>query len=139
MENSIKTFDKPTLRTIDAEIQAALNVVAAKFGITISLRGGSFSPTVCNTKIEIKSASHGVAGADPIKDSRNKMTAMMLDLPEDIVGKTFEQIRPGGGKDTFTITGLDSKKPKYPVIATSSRDNKSYKFTAGSVRLCLTK
>nr|WP_203583032.1 hypothetical protein [Ruegeria sp. PrR005] len=43
------------------------------------------------------------------------------------------------GRDTFRITGIDPRRPKYPISAERIPDGQGYKFTAEQVALLLQK
>jgi hypothetical protein len=41
------------------------------------------------------------------------------------------------GRDTFRITGIDPRRPKYPISAERIPDGQGFKFTADQVALLL--
>lgn len=103
------------------EIEEAVQAIAKKYGVDIKQAGASFSDIDAIVKLEIKTKGTKAKEA-------HEMSATILGLPKDIVGKNFKQ-----RASTFTVTSLDMKKIKYPVIAVN-QNGKSYKFTVDSVK-----
>ena len=113
----IENFDKPTLKTVREAIEASLDGLQEELGIQLKIGNISYGANKFTTKLTGSLFSH-----DPLAEEWEKY-ASMFDLDVTWIGKQF----PSNGK-TFTIVGLDTKKRKYPVIA--SCGDKQYKFPA---------
>ena len=111
------------IRAINIDIQEALQSVAKKHGVKISLGGTSYSKADFTTKVKVESAE-----AEQVKGEESKQWAKLLDLPEDVIGLKF-QIQ---GKD-FEVIRLDISKPKNPVIAKGT-DGKTYKMPVATLK-----
>jgi hypothetical protein len=124
------TFDKTAVITLRAEIEQALQTVAAKHGIAIKAGNASYSGTNVQIKLEmsVKDAS-GVTQTKEVSDF--KLLAARYGLKPEDLGRTFT-VR---GK-TFTLAGIDRKSFKYPILATSN--GKMMKLQIADVKLALT-
>jgi len=112
----IEKFDKPTLKIVREALADALDGLQEELGIKLKIGNNiSFDANTFTTKLTGSLFSH-----DPLAEDWKKY-AHIYDLDVAWLGREF----PSDGK-TFTIVGLDTKKRKYPVIAT--RDGKRYKF-----------
>ena len=117
----IEKFDKPTLKMVREALAATLDGLQEELGIQLKIGNSiSFSANTFTTKLTGSLFSH-----DPLAEDWEKY-AHVYDLDVTWIGKQF----PSNGK-TYTIVGLDTKKRKYPVIA--SCGDKQYKFPAGVV------
>ncbi|MGH0004295.1 hypothetical protein ACQU0X_29860 [Pseudovibrio ascidiaceicola] len=58
---------------------------------------------------------------------------------EDLDKELFELLcsRYGLKKEHFRITGLDTRRPKYPITAARISDGRSFKFSPEQVRVLL--
>jgi len=115
-------FDRPTVRKISDEAQAALEAVAAKYGMTLSRGNGRFSPDRLTVKFDFCMASEGGVPADFAKK------AAMIGLPEDCFGKEFVS-----GGTRYTVTEINLRRRKYPVSGAGPQGGR-YKFTADTVK-----
>ena len=117
----IEKFDKPTLKIVREALADALDGLQEELGIKLKIGTNiSFDANTFTTKLTGSLFSH-----DPLAEDWEKY-AHVYDLDVTWLGKQF----PSNGK-TFTIVGLDTKKRKYPVIA--SCGDQQYKFPAGVV------
>lgn len=116
----ITKFDKPTLNALRPEINAALQEVAAKHGITIKLGNGTYTSVSADFKVSLK-----VEGA---AESELDNWALFHDLPKGLFGRTFKS-----GGETYTISGVKPRSSKFPILATNSQ-GKTYKFPVETVR-----
>jgi hypothetical protein len=63
MPQPLKAFDRQTLKTIAAQIDAALAPIAAHYGISAKVAGGTFSALEWTCKIKAKITDAETAGA----------------------------------------------------------------------------
>lgn len=61
---TIKTFDKQNLAALRVDIQAALDAVAAKHGISLQLKNISFDPTRTSFRAPIEGETAGAADVE---------------------------------------------------------------------------
>ncbi len=126
----MKEFTKQNLRELRDGLDAALKQLGEKFGVSLKLGTGRFSPTNCTFKLE--AAVIAEDGQVVTKESQDfTRLAKVYGLSPEDLGRTFKT----GGK-SFTIVGLNSKRPKYPINAKSA-DGKTYKFSSTGVILAL--
>jgi hypothetical protein len=121
----IASFDRPLVRQVSEEAEAALAAVAEKYGLTITRQPGRFSPDRLTLKIDLIVATETGAPADYASK------AALIGLPEDSWGKTF--IASG---TEYTITEINLRRPKYPVSGTGPKGGR-YKFAAAAVKMGL--
>ena len=126
MGNQIKQFDKSTCKTVAEVAELALQTVAKQYGLAIKQVGGSYSDGSFKVRYEFSTAD-ATAGVD----EATQRTARLLGLPEDVVGKTVTL-----GRRTFTITGLVSRRPKFPVSARGPKGGR-YKLPLQDVKRAL--
>ena len=122
----ITSFDRKTVRTINAEVAEALKQIGEKHGLQIDLAGTSFSPTNFTTKFTCAVVDRdGIAQTVEASDYRvcAKHYGITLQL-----GDSFTH-----HGHTYTIIGWNSRSKKYPVLAT--RDGKTYKLATQFVKM----
>lgn len=115
------TFDRSTVRRLDAAVQKALGPVAEEFGVALVARGCRFNPAACTVKVEFLAR-----GADGTV-ATHASAAKAVGLPEDVIGKAFVHLG-----STYTVVEVNAGRPKYPVVATSARGAR-YKFQVDTV------
>lgn len=117
----IQTIDRAILRRIEADVQSALETVAERYGLSVKVGGGQFSPTTFKPKVEF--ATIGAGGVvESTEATAFRTLAKSYGFQPDDLGKTFEH----GGR-TFTICGLKHRAGKLPILA-KSPDGRTYKF-----------
>ena len=118
---NITQFDRPTCRAAREEVEAALAEVATRLGISITTGRGSYSTKTFTLKIEM-----AVVGKDGVVETRERIDfqtyAESFGLNPEMLDQTFRS-----GSHTFTVVGLKTGAPKYPVIAKRD-DGAMYKF-----------
>lgn len=128
---TITKLDRPAVRKLQAEAEAALAAVAAKYGMLLNQGGGRFSDDRLAVKFEFAVAADAPAGT-PAADMRAPADfarkAMLAGLPEDCFGKTFRC-----GNAVYTVTGINLSRPKYPVEGEGPQGGR-YKFTLAQVK-----
>ncbi len=116
-------IDRTTAKLLGAEIQEALEAVAAKHGLIVSVRGGKYDDTMYAPKVEFKTAN-----AD--EEDFNRY-ANWYGL-EGQFGETFTQ----NGR-SFKITGIAPRSPKRPIICDELDSGKRFKFAAEAVAIAV--
>ena len=119
---NITKIDRTACRLLSGEIEAALQTIAQKYGLSIRSAGGRFSESeyTCKVECQVKTTS-GIPASFAIE-------AKMLGLPEDCHGKVFRS------RDrSFQITGIEIRRPKMPVSAKDVSTGKGFKFPVEDV------
>ena len=119
---SITQFDRPTLRALRSDIEAALKAVAAKHGVSLTAGAVSFEPQRFTLKIE-----GAVIGADG-KAASFAQHAHLFGLAPGDLGKRIML----GGKQ-FTIVGVRPNARKRPVLLEDANGNRNVVASADSV------
>ena len=128
--SKITQFNRTNLKTIRAEIDAALAGVLAKHGLTADLGNIRFGTTDfrCKLNVEVASTTGPAAVADTTSANERKFKthAWKFGLTGDEFGKTFKS-----RGTSFTIIEINprAKRGGYPVIAKNARGTE-YKFAA---------
>ena len=125
----IKTFDKTNLKSVRAEIDTALASVGKKLGIALKIGNISYSEEAFHTKLEAFVVTKDASGKSPAEVKmiqELKKYGFMFNVNESHLGKTFSS-----NGETFKFAGIKPSRPKYPVVGTSVRTGKSFKFREG--------
>ena len=127
----IDSFDRTNLRMISDDIKTALAPVAAKYGITLQYKGARFSSD--NAIFKMESATVGSTGVANTRERDDfKRYASMYGLSDTDLDK---QISYAGRK--YIIKGLNTRRSKYPIIATRVEDSKTILLTCEMVKSAL--
>ena len=114
----IKQFDKPTLRALRADLDAALAAVAAKHGIAVRVGNASFMPNTATFKLEL--ATKGDDGAVVTKEAQAfRQLAGSYGLAPTDLGR---EVTLSG--DRFRIIGLRAAAIKRPILLEMVGDEK---------------
>lgn len=128
----IETLNPDNLNLLRAEINAALAPICEKFDINFTLGKITYNPKNANAKLEI--ATKGEGGVVISKEATNFTNyATLYGLQPEDLGRTFTD----WNKKSYTITGLNMKSEKAPVVATSLENGKSYRWPASAVKTFL--
>lgn len=124
---TISQFDRTAVRLLAADLEAAVKAVAAKHGLAVERRGGSFSSTSYTPKFEFSVI--GADGSAETTDVANfKRYANMFGLQPTDLGRVFAH-----QGTAFTICGLRPGARKNPILA-KRHDGKAFVFPARVVR-----
>lgn len=115
-------FNKSNLKTIRADVAAALAAVESKHDVKFSLGNIRFSDNDFRCKLECVSATNSSGNAVNIDRQKFESKCWMFGVPKTSFGKTFKS-----GRKTYTITGINSRAHKYPIQATD-KQGRRYKF-----------
>ena len=130
MAQKITKMTPSICRQLNEEIREALAGIADKHGLTVTVNGGRRDPEVAyipNLKFSI--VSDGGIPAD------FKLQASKYGLTEDDYGK---KVLLDNGNMAI-ITGINSRRPKYPISVSEEGSNRKFKMTASQVCLMLGK
>jgi hypothetical protein len=123
----LSTFTRSDVRSINADIQAAIQTVAKRYGVSIEVGNARYSSTEINTKVKIAVVS-GTTGVALTKEAK----AYELFAPQNgITVKLGDTIAMRGKQ--FVIKGWNTRSPKYPILAEGT-DGKTYKIPVLSLQ-----
>lgn len=129
---TILAFDSATCRLLDNAIEAALKPLANEHGIEIRIAGGRWSDHSYAVKLEILTRDEAGNVHHPGADSFRAM-AKFYGLEPDDLGREFQQ----QGCIRYRITGLNTRRKKYPISVERVVDGKRFKMPAEMVREAL--
>jgi len=120
-------MERSKVKELSAAMNEALKQVEESFGVQIQIGRCSFGENNASFKVEVseKSSDGKVITKEAEAFKRN---ARFYGLQADDLGREFTT--PDG--KTFTITGLNSRGRKYPILG-SDASGKSYKFPSEMV------
>jgi hypothetical protein len=129
MENKIQHFGTASIQMIRTEIQESLEIIKAKNGLTeLELRNITFTENSFSGNLFASLPAYQTI----LKENTEELVkhfALHHGLPPDLLNMTFIS----NGK-TQTITGIEIRNPKFPVITKCSNDGKNYKFTVAVIK-----
>ena len=118
-------MDRTQAKQMGDDIKNALQTIADKYEMTMEYRGGTFSDTDYKPRVTFTGKS--VDGKSR-QEKEWDMYAEVLDLKKEWLG----QVIVLSGKE-MTITGLDMKKSKYPVLVEAENGSK-YKVSPEQIQ-----
>jgi len=128
MAQKITKVTKAFMTTLDSEIKAALAEVVEKHGLTMSINGGKYDPAASySPKLKFCIVTEDGIPAD------FKRLAPLYNMTEDDYNK---EIRLNNG-NMAKITGINTRRPKYPISVVDCVTGKSYKIPNSMVLMQL--
>jgi hypothetical protein len=125
----IKQFDRPAVRAILDECEAALKVVADKHGLRLARKGCSFRAGECPVPFKLMTVATGDNGEVVTAEARDfERCAVLFGLKAEDLGREFSS----RGK-RFKICGAKPANRKYPILAKCLSTGKVYKFPEDQV------
>jgi len=115
-----------TCTDISNAADAALREVAERFGMVYVRKGGSFNTSEFGFQVCFQTVSDGA-----VPDSF-KTCAVRLGVDPECFGKEFT--RAG---TQYRITGINTRRSKYPFSAERVKDGRGFKFPADIIKLHL--
>lgn len=110
----LKQFDKPALKALRQEINAALESVAKKNGITLRLGNISYSSDTFRGKLEATIVTKDASGATLSKEQLDfQKNAKLLGFKPEDLGRKL--------KDGTVIHGANLRAHKYPLLVRTER------------------
>lgn len=125
-----RILENKELGLIIDEIQDALDKIKIKYNLkNLAVGNTNYNAFSFTSKVE------GEIDSQIEKDFRRSEAEYFAEihgLPKDFIGLEFTN----GGRP-FTISHLETRNTKYPIIANCHSDNKSYKFTIDTIKKIL--
>ena len=119
-----KAFTKETCKAISADIEAALQAVAKKYGITIVPAGGRFNEGTFTKKIEMT--------IPEAKTKRAEGIAELVGAKSEWIGKTFKF-----KTSKYTVTGINPRN-RTNCMEITRADGKVFKSSVDFVAQFMT-
>jgi len=114
----ITSFDKSTLKTLQAEIEKALRPIAEKYGVGMKMNGGSYGPGAATLKVQIVPLNTDGTRKSEFEDDFRKYAESYGLKPEHL----FAEVTYGGKR--YKIVGLNTNRYKMPLHV--ERDGKRF-------------
>lgn len=121
------TIDRTFLRDFNKDALAALEKVASEHGVSIRQESGRFTDSNATIKFTLSAITSSGEVLKP-EVQAFKRSAGQFGLHADDLGGTFIV-----NKTKYRLTGLKTRRPKYPITAERVYDGRSFKFPASSV------
>lgn len=125
-------LNKSGITAIRADMQAALEGVARKHGLSLELAGITYNAAFLRTRVRMVAQSSVQASTPGVSavPATFAMDAARFGLQASDFGRTF---RSAEGQ-AYRITGIVPKRYKYPITTTRLSDGQSIKWSAQSVQ-----
>lgn len=123
---TITAFTKTNVRQLEAEVQAAMEAIAKKHGLTVTPRGGRFSGGSATLKTEFAV----VAEDGTVKTPEYEALQLHARL-WGVDAAKFDEFRDFNGEE-FKVVGYRTRAPKKPFII-ENQAGKQYITTAAAV------
>ena len=121
-------MNRSTAKLIGQKIEAALKSIGEELGMQIRARGGSYSATACQIKLEVSELSDNGTAQTPERIAFIEQAMYYGLVSEDLDAEFTAQ-----NGTTYKIVGLSPRKRKYPIMAARQPDGKIYKFAEATV------
>jgi hypothetical protein len=120
----ITSFEKSDVLAISAEVKAALQVIADKYGITLSPKGRTYRRDAMPVFFEFTITAVSADGQVLSREAQDfqKYAAEFTFEPTDL-GREFTN-----RGETFRIVGLKPNAHAYPILGQNVKTGKVYKF-----------
>jgi hypothetical protein len=125
----IEQFNKKYCQMLGSAVEEALQQVGKNFGVNIRRTGGTFSST--NFTIKIEASVIGEDGNTLTRDAEIfKMYCHQYNLEPTDLGATFT----ASDQTVYKITGMKARSGKFPILAISLTNGKTYGLPASMVQ-----
>ena len=120
-------MNKNQARIIDSQIKKALEATMKTNNLILIKSGGRFGLDTLKLTFEFKELQKNEKPQDALKRDFDRQAGMFN------LQNCFKKQFMSNGK-IYNILGINSKRPKYPVIAERNSDGRKFKFSADTVR-----
>ncbi len=121
----MQNFTKSNLNTLRRDIDAALEAVAEKHGISVNLGNARFDSTSVAWKLNLATIGGDGVAKTPERTALERLYPQLVDKEVTVNGK-------GGRKLTGTVIGYKTRGRKYPFIVKTAAGN--YKLPEYAIR-----
>lgn len=113
---------RQTANQLNEELRNLVKKFAAEKGMTVDFGRGTYGPNNFNLKVELLEKTADGTTAQQLEFE--KYAASYGLKPSDF-GKTFTS-----GRTSYTITGVNLRSSKYPILTTQKNNGKTVAFPA---------
>ena len=126
-------MDRTKVKMLRDALEAQLQTVEEQFKVKINIGKCTYTTSNCSYKVEVADVGEGgEVKSKEVEDFRLYATSYGLN-PDDL-NKEFDS-----SGETFEITGLSTRKRKYPILGTRVKDGRKFKFPADQVAFALSR
>ena len=130
-DSKITALDRAAMNALRKEIDFALEAVGRKFGLSMHAGSGRYTPKNATFKLEIAVFGEDGEAVDAGAETFRAFASAYGLAPEDL-GREFSV---GGG--VYRITGLNARRPKFPINGVRVPDGRPFKFPVETVKRAL--
>lgn len=116
-------MNRTLINEIRVDVEKALKEVERKHGIDLSLGSGSFDSSSFTVKLVATILSGGMSLEETNFKKAVKSVGHIYKLTEEDYLKQFDY-----NGETFEIVGINTRAPKYPILARNILNESTYKF-----------
>ncbi len=131
-QTTVKQFGKQEIIVLRLDIQDCLDKIKTKYGLS-ELTLGTLNYTASSFTVKINGKAQNIETKE-FEQNEAKYFASRFELPDNLIGCEF--IIDGA---IFAIIRIETKNPKYPIIAKSEADGRTFKFTVSRTKELLDK
>jgi hypothetical protein len=129
-----KALDRDTVRAIMAEIEAAVQKVAQKHGLTVKASGASFKSSEMTPKLKLFAVNADGVSSEVTSAARDfEVWGSIKGLQPAWLNKTFV-----AGRSEYKVVGFDKKRPKNCIILERLSDGAKASCTAQYLKSVMT-
>lgn len=118
----VERFDRPTVHLISEQIDAAIQEMAQRLGVAVSVKGARYRPSNMTVRVELSLLDAKGQARSPEVEAWQRV-ATMRGLKVEMLGQAFSF----NGKE-YRLTGWSSGSSKYPVLADRVTDGRKFKL-----------
>jgi hypothetical protein len=122
-------FDKPAVRTLRDQIQAALDELGEQLDVEIKLGSATFTSDNITFKMEVASLNDDGEAISRMVTDFQRM-AGIYGLNQDDLNREFTM-----RGNTYKLVGAVPRRSKYPLVCEAN--GKRFKFAPETVKMCL--
>lgn len=125
---AIQQMTRATVKMLRDEVEQELAELATGHGVAVTVGSARFTGTSVTFQVEI--AVKGDNGLARTREAEEfKLYAETFGLKPEWLGQSFKDVR-----GVYKIKGLNTRAPKYPVLAENIATGTMYKFPTDTVR-----
>jgi hypothetical protein len=121
-------FDRQGLRAIQGDFERAMAATAESYGVSLTMKGARFTNANATIKFEICATGPNGEVHSP-EAAQFKIHAGRYGLKASDLGGVFTD----HSGDEIRITGLKTRRPKYPICGERVRDGRKFKFHQATI------
>ena len=130
MNEQITRFTRESVKLISDEIDKALDVIREAYGLKeLYLESVNFMLDSMTVKLKGRTYPEKDTLVTDYREAETKFFLERFELPDDFLQMQFIM----GGKH-YMVERIETRNPKYPVIAQCLDDGKNYKFSVEQMK-----